>query len=176
MNQYTAINIKSAYLLFKSIKRMVCLTLFLVISCTHLSAGEIANTLVVKLCSGETMSFLLSTKPKITFSGAQLVVKSDVCQIAYDLEQVDHYSFSHTTTDGIDTPLSAQEAVSRNGDCLTFSGMKAGSLIEVFSAAGETLSIVKADTEGRAVLSISGMPQGVYIVKYGKVSAKILKL
>lgn len=134
------------------------------------------NTLVIKLRSGETANYLLTDKPKLTFEAARLVIKSDSYEVAYELSQLDRYYFSTTGTDGIGVSDVAGQAMDRNGDLLSFSGLKAGAEVAVYSAAGVAVAGAKAGSDGCAVISLSDMPGGVYVVKYGKVSTKIRKL
>lgn len=156
-------------------KRILHIFLLLFVVSIAVRAEGSPNTLVIKLRSGETVEYLLSAQPKLTFSGAQLVVKSDAYEAAYDLAQLDRYYFIRTVTDGIDATQDVQGVLSQSGDRLSFSGLLSGTVVAVYSTTGAAVSSVKAGDDGRATLSLSGMPRGVYVVKYGNVSTKIQK-
>lgn len=133
------------------------------------------NTLVVKLRSGETADFTLADKPKLMFDGKCLVIKSESYEVAYELSQLDCYYFSDKGTNSIDKSGVTAGGFNRDGDRLLFSGLTAGSKVAVYAATGVLVTTVKVENNGCASLSLSEMPKGVYVVKYGNVSTKIQK-
>lgn len=154
---------------FASFLLLACLSLT-----TAMATGE-PNTLVVKLLSGETTDYYLYTKPKLLFTGSELIVKSDSYEASYQLSQLDRYYFIHSDINVVDSPEGDTPGMSRNGERLVFSGLLPNATVSVYSTSGNEVGKVKATSDGCATLSLSPLPQGVYIVKYGNVTTKIQK-
>lgn len=157
----------------KKFHTIALLLLFAVISAYSSTSP---NTLVIKLCSGETTNYLFTDKPKLTFNGTQLVIKSDSYEVTYELQQLERYYFIKTQTDGINAPQSANDKFDFRNDLLFMTGLKSGDLVSVYTTAGQLATSVSAGSDGNAVISLTGMQSGTYIVKYGNVSTKIRKL
>ncbi len=137
--------------------------------------GVLPNTLVVKLRSGETADFTLADRPKLTFEGKRLVIKSESYEVAYELSKLDCYYFADKVTNSIGKPGTADGGFRRDGDRLSFRGLAASSEVTAYTAAGVLVATVKVGSDGCAALSLGDMPKGVYVVKYGNVSTKIQK-
>jgi len=155
--------------------RFFTTTLLLLFVISAAFGNGLPNTLVVKLLSGETAGYLLADKPKLTFEGTRLVIKSDSYEAAYELSQLESYYFRNTETDGIDVSDISWKGPEVDGDRLSFSGLEAGTAVRVYSMAGVAVASTKVGKDGCAVVLLSDIPKGVYVVKYGNVSTKIQK-
>lgn len=133
--------------------------------------------LVIDLDS-TTVSICLDQQPVITTAAGQFLVKSNQDDVSVALSQVKDYRFeTRTVTTGIrevsvDTPNSAEPTLAfRNAEV---SGLRAGSRVEVFAANGTRVASATATADGKAQLSLRNLPQGVYILKAGNKSLKIV--
>ena len=61
------------------------------------------------------------------------------------------------------------------GDQLALSGLPAGSDIYIYGVGGQLFMETKADDEGNAVIDLTSLNTGVYIVKANNISTKITK-
>lgn len=133
--------------------------------------------LVIELDS-TTVSIALDQQPVITAAAGQFRVVSQQDEISAALSEVKDYHFeARTVTTGIrevsvDTPNSAEPTLAfRNAEV---SGLRAGSRVEVFAANGTRVASATATADGKAQLSLRNLPQGVYILKAGNKSLKIV--
>lgn len=65
--------------------------------------------------------------------------------------------------------------ISPTGDMLTVSGISAGAEIEVYNVAASKVVSAFASGDGNATVDMSGLNKGVYIVKCGRQTVKVMK-
>ena len=112
------------------------------------------------------------TVASISFEGDNAVVKySDNSTETSPIEQV-KISFAYFTT-GIKT-VSVFNFTGIVGGQLHLSGLKAGSLIQVFDTAGRVQARANA-AEGDTVLDVNSLNSGVYMVRVGNQVIKFMK-
>lgn len=70
-----------------------------------------------------------------------------------------------------DSPAVLADAASH---MLTLSGLKAGTPVQVYNAAGHLLRTLKA-AEGKTEITLEALPSGVYLLKAGETTIKFLK-
>ena len=63
--------------------------------------------------------------------------------------------------------LSGADSFSVSGTC--------GNNIQMYSASGMKIAEVESDPDGNTVINVGSMPDGVYILKSGSRSAKLVK-
>lgn len=133
------------------------------------------NALVIHLNSGETHTYvLLDEEPTISFSGDSIFVTAKSTDATYAMADVDYFNYEAKTVDVI-ANAGAGNGMSRQGNALVFNGLPAGSKVEVFATGGQLCSVVTADAQGHAEVSLSALPNGVYLIKAHNISTKITK-
>ena len=134
-----------------------------------------AQKLCVWQTDGQTVYYDLTEKPKTTFDGADLVIETHLMTIRYPLSKVQRFSYD-LTTNGIST-VNAERNISfsQNGEDLTFVGIEKGKRINIYSIDGILLSVVQANADNYAVVSLGKYPVGVYIFKVDGVTYKFMK-
>ena len=128
--------------------------------------------LVLTQADGTVSKFLLADQPVITFSEGNLVVTCGSETLTTAMAGL-KTSFEDATTaiqqieegKAITPKISFGEA--------SFEGLKAGSSISVYALDGRVLASTKADGEGRANIQLSGLGQGVVILRTPTHSYKI---
>ena len=122
-----------------------------------------------------TVLYALSEQPVTTFSDGKLVIKTSSTTIEYPLADVLRYTYEGVET-GIDNYESDNNIVVRQEkDKLSLSNVKAGEEVRLYSASGHLLQVVKSNGSEPVIVSLSSRPQGVYIVKSGKETIKLMK-
>lgn len=138
------------------------------INATASAADEALN---LKMKDGTTHSFILNERPVITMGEGKLYVNTDKTTATYSLYDVNEYAFGEAST-GING-ISTTEGVSRNGDNIVFHGIDAKKVVCNLGGA-----VVNADVKGNngdTTVSLTNLPQGVYIIKVAGTSVKINK-
>ena len=123
---------------------------------------------------GQVVSINLNDEPRTTYNDGNLVITTTKVTITYPLENVKRYTYV-SASNGISSPGVSKAKLSANGETLTFTGLKAGTSIILYNVAGQLLRRVTPSSEGYAIVSVSKLPTGVYIVKMNDATYKITK-
>ena len=132
--------------------------------------------LVVWLKSGEKVVYELADAPVTTFSGSQLIIRSNKVSAQYERKSVLRYTYEDVVPSGIDLqPGERRVQINHDGDELTFRGLPVGAAATVYSVNGMLVSQAKATDGQPLTISLRHLPNGVYIVKAGTETIKVLK-
>lgn len=140
-----------------------------------LRAGDLLSTLIVQTKSGTEMAFFLKDKPRVTFEGTYLKVISSVGDVTFALSDVLRFTYSKKDPAGINEKVDEKTGVIVQDDVLVISQLKTGSIVNVYSLDGKLVRQLKAQRTGTYRLSLSELPQGLYLVKADNVTYKITK-
>ena len=151
-------------------KRILLLTLIFV--STIAKADE--KMLQVWQTDGQIVNISLKEEPITTYSDGNLVIKTTKTSISYPLEKVKKYTYT-TVADGITTPQTMNAAFSKDGETLTFTDVRPNTKILLYNVAGQLLRRINSDKTGKVIVSVSGFPTGVYVVKANGGTYKITK-
>lgn len=137
------------------------------------SAAGIEDNLIIKTKSGSTVSYSLSTRPRVTFDGTDLVLTAPDVEVKYPVDDIEEISFDTVTS--IQSVKSDNLAFTISGDVIAAQGMAKGDVITITTLDGKTLSTSASSESGEAQVDISTLNHGIYVVKAGNKSYKILK-
>lgn len=132
--------------------------------------------LVVWLTDGSKVYHDLADEPTTTFADGSLLLTTAKTSISYPLDKVLRYTY-----EGVYSSISAptlqpgEVFFSQEADGMTFAGLPAGTLIQLFSPDGKLLGQQTAAEGQKVEVSANGMPAGTYIVKAGDATYKFLK-
>lgn len=139
--------------------------------------GQVTSfAFVVTATDGARVFYPLSTQPKLSHNGTNLVMTTNDATVEYAADAVAKFTLEEVTgpITGI-TDSAADADVSRRGNLFIFSGLKGASPVEVFDLQGRLLKSVAADESGNASLDISAMPKGVLIIRSSSASLKVMR-
>ncbi len=144
-------------------KKQILILLMLV--CQTLAFAE-GNALLITLKDGKKAGYLLSQKPTVTFNDAQLNIKTGDAATAYDLAEVNTFTFvDESEITSIEAlPAGSSLFEYRNGTIHA-----EGARIQVFTLDGKQL------TDSESSVSLTNYPSGVYIVKMNNQVIKVRK-
>ena len=123
---------------------------------------------------GTVVTFNLDEMPVTTYSEGNLVIKTTKTTVTYPLEQVRKYTYS-SVTDALSAPKLERATLSKDGESLTFTGLKPQTLISIYNVSGQLVRNVKSRELGKTTVSVANLPVGVYVVKVNGVTYKITK-
>ena len=155
-------------------RRIITLSLFVFMAFMTATAQNGPQLKVWKK-DKSTVLFALAEKPVTTFSDNKLVIKTSSATIEYPLADIQRYTY-----EGIETGIESIESdnsmlVKQEKDKLSLRNLKAGEEVRLYSSSGSLLQIVKSNGTEPVVISLSSRPQGVYIVKSGNETIKLMK-
>lgn len=138
-------------------------TLSLAALCICGSMLAAPTALSVNLKDGTKATYALSDKPKVTFSGSDMLITAASASTTYALADVATFTFSETS--GIDEVIAGSDIVYRyDGNTFECEGQD----IRVFNLSGAQL------LEGRHSVSLESLAKGVYVVLAGKQAIKVV--
>lgn len=157
-------------------RNLFCMRLLLLSVLSLFSSTVKAEDMVLQvwLADGQILSINLSEEPRTTYNDGNLVITTTKTAISYPLEKVKRYTYA-SASNGISSPNVVKATFSADGETLTFNGLKTGTSIMLYNVAGQLLRKVAPTTEGRAAVSVSQLPTGVYVVKMNDATYKITK-
>ena len=138
-----------------------------------LSAMSEDKVLQIWLANGQVVNINLNEEPVTRYADGNLVITTTKTTITYPLENVVKYTYVSgediTSVEGISTKIS------QDSETITFTGLAKGTEITVYSSAGVMMRKMNSNGADKTVVSVSDLPQGVYLVKANSITYKITK-
>lgn len=132
--------------------------------------------LIVWQKSGVKVYYDLVDAPVTTFQGDQLIITTNKETITYQRSDVLRYTYDRLEQTGIALqPGDRAIEMNREGNSVVFRGLKAGAIISVYGTNGTTVAEYVADGNGPLTVSVKEQPSGVYIIRTGAETIKLIK-
>jgi len=132
--------------------------------------------LVVWLKSGEKVVYELAEAPITVFSGSMLIIRTNKVSAQYERKSVQRYTYEEVTPSGINLqPGERRVQINQENDVISFRGLPVGTTASVYSLSGMLIDQVKATDSHPLTISLQNRPNGVYIVKAGTETIKVMK-
>lgn len=130
--------------------------------------------LVVQQVDGTTLTIALSEHPTIYFEGDQIILRTNSgAEYNFSPSQELQMDFSETLT-AIDEALK-QRQLSVKGNYLVLSNAPKGAAVRLYTIGGRLSLEAVADADGYAVVDLSSLPKGIYVIKTPSSTQKIIK-
>jgi hypothetical protein len=150
---------------------------FLLLALLSVAAESYAQSprLVVWQKGGDKVYFELADLPETTFEGNLLVIRTSKTTVDYQLDNILRYTYENVPDNIELLPNERLVKVNSNGDVVTVQGMREGATARLYGADGMLLE-ERTSTGNRPVsFSIRNRPSGVYVVKAGSETVKMMK-
>lgn len=158
------------------IKLLTIVSLLLAFVATTTWAQGNTKRLVLWQKSGEKVYFDLNDLPETTFENGLLVIKTKNGSMQYHMENVLRYTFEGTNNTGINLlPSERGIIISQEGDEVTLRNLQEGTTVAIYAANGNLVEQRTVSGSQPFTLSIAQRPAGVYIVKAGSETIKLMK-
>lgn len=131
--------------------------------------------LVVETKDHVRTTYMLAEKPEVNFVGNSLRITSAKGNVTYNLLDVQRFTFETRSVTGISELRDEQSAIDYNDGQLVISGIKQGGSVGIYSLDGKMVKQLTASHSGTYRISLSSLPQGMYIVKADNTTYKIMK-
>lgn len=154
--------------------KLILLTLLLMLAMTTW-AQNATPRLVVWQKSGEKVYYELADLPETTFEEGQLIIKTLHATVPYLLENIVRYTYEGVANSIDLMPNEHAVSISREGDGVTFRGLKEGTKAYIYASNGVLLQTYNAVDGQSLTISIGHRPAGVYIVKCGTETIKLTR-
>ena len=121
-----------------------------------------AQTLVLHHADGTTTDVELYTQPRIEFQNDRVLITSPVLSMDYAKTDVLRFTYKGSSL-GVSTPRGEADYTHEQGQ-LVFHGMKKADKVAVYTANDIRVPVRLTRTGTDAVLPLSQIPQGVYLL------------
>lgn len=122
------------------------------------------HALKVTLAGGTAATYILTSRPVVSYSGGNMTIRNASLEDSYPLGQVESLTFVEDVT-SIRTAAGGENIYCFRDNVFTCEGNE----IRVYDLAGAIVS------QGADTVSLRGLPAGVYIVNVAGRSIKVLK-
>ena len=122
------------------------------------------------LNDGSKTDIVLTDDLVLSFSETHLLAKAAGVEV--EVPKADLLKITHSGDSGVTEVEGNDTSFAFNGNALIFNGLPAGSIIEVYSMAGQL--VLSEQAEGEVTVSLSDLAAGAYVVKANQTSYKIL--
>ena len=157
-------------------KKVLLLLLMALVLPMVASADDETQRLVVWHKNGEKTYFELNEMPETTFEGGLLVIRSSKTTVSYQMENILRYTYEGVSTSITDLqPSERAVIIAKDGDGVTFRNLPGSSAVSVYSTNGVLLEQRTAIEGQPLTVSVAQRPAGVYVVKAGKETIKLMK-
>lgn len=157
-------------------RKMLLLLFCLVTALTTTEAQTADQRLVVWQKNGEKVYIDLTEQPVTTFEDGQLVITtSDNTCLIYPLESILRYTYEEAATEIARLPHEQTVQISSDGTAVTFYNLKPGATVSLYAANGILMDQRTAREGSSITLSIANQPSGLYLVKSGNQTIKMMK-
>ena len=150
--------------------------LLLFISLGYLTGfAQSENDVVVWKKDGSCFICALADKPKITYASNYYTITANDSKTELLFTDVWKITFYEDESSNVKSELADKPSISIAGDNIEIKDASAGETISLYSVSGNLLKQAHTDKSGRATLSISSFPKGIYIIHSKITSLKITK-
>lgn len=140
------------------------------------AASNEPSILTVKMASGETYDFYLSSQPVITFDSQHLFISTDDFSAEYDEVEKIYFTNSSTTEAENEIADDVKPRVSivfTDGRHVSVKGCEPSARVAVYATNGMEASAGVSRSGENIDMDFSSLPAGIYIIKINSQSFKI---
>lgn len=129
------------------------------------------DVFIVIKTGAEIVAVALADNPVITYANDQLVITTAEKQVEFPVADITGYSFLESEPTAIKNIKVDRE---HKQGMVAFDHLKEGITVMLYNAKGEQVRTTKAQADGTAVIDMHGLAKGVYVIRAGKISFKIM--
>lgn len=153
-------------------KKLFTFLLVLLAFSLHTLAQDNA-TLVLHHADGTTTDVALYLKPRVVFDGDIVRITSTVLDMEYPKTDILRFSYKGSGT-GITAPKNEAD-YTRDGDRLVFHGISSADKVAVYTTNGIRVPVRLSAASDGVTLSLSSIPQGVYVLSVNGKTSKFAR-
>ena len=131
--------------------------------------------LVVETKDHVKTTYMLARKPEVTFEGNDLRIVSWDADVTYNLADILRFTYETKSVTGVTELREDPATIGYEDGQLVISGIKAGAPVGIYSLDGKLVKQLTAERSGSFRISLTSLPQGMYIVKADNITYKIMK-
>lgn len=145
---------------------MLGLLLLSVVGCLKVSAQ---NALVLESNDGKTYSYVLASKPQLTFNETDMIIATTDASASFVRTDIKNFHFEEVA-DAIKDVKADSQRMSYLHGVVTVDGAEN---VILYDISGKQIMSKRAAGNGSVTIDLNNQPQGTYIVRSGKQSLKV---
>lgn len=123
----------------------------------------------------EKVSYDLGDKPVLTYSGTNLVVKTNNASAEFPLGKVARYYFTESDPTGVAATQGEMGHLFVTEEGVRMLGFEPFLQVKLYTVSGQLIREYKTSEEGSLEISLNGQPQGVYLIQLSTTTIKVIK-
>lgn len=132
-------------------------------------------SLVVWAKDGSKVAFALSKRPKVTFSGTDLMITGKDFEAVYPLDNMARFTYEMVDITVIKDIKTDNFVFKFAGESLIFPALKANNTVSIYTLSGTLVFNKTVQNAGEYSFPLSSLNAGVYIVNVNGLTYKIAK-
>lgn len=133
------------------------------------------RSLILWSKDGTKVAYALAEKPKITFTGTDLVITSKGVEVNYSLENMARFTYEDNTAMAITNLQTGMTSFKLDVESMLFPSLNANSTVSLYSLNGTLVFNKTIQKAGEYFFPLSGLNAGVYVVTVNGLTYKFLK-
>lgn len=134
---------------------------------------DLKPALMLQFQDGAQIAYFLETRPVLSFENQNLHVVSGNVIMDYPIIQVKKHTFKQVRPTSV-TDLHFG-VVRIEGNKVFFSGFTSGQKIMAYASDGRQVAALEIRSDGNGELSLQAFPAGLYVIRYGVSTLKMMK-
>lgn len=130
---------------------------------------------VVWTNSGETFSYPLSERPKVTQTTSSLVLTTTQTEVEYPKDDVWKFTLCTGMEGGVGSITCDNIGMVQRDNVVHLTNCRAGSEVRIYSISGTLFSSQVAAEDGTLEIGLGNLNSGVYIISTESIAYKIIK-
>lgn len=139
------------------------------------AAEETLPTLEVWTKGGEQITYVLNDRPVVSWSDTDVVITTADLTVSYPLSELWKFTFGMQANAAAALCQETDGQMQMQDGLLRLSGFPANMPIAVYSLDGHVAATATTLTDGTATIRIHTLATGIYVVKTGSTTHKIIK-
>ena len=132
------------------------------------TASATDKLLVIETADGSKTVFALSANPELTFSGQTMLLNVGAQSHSFEIADVAQYYFEDDVT-AIDKLGAVKLRLRHAGNNkIIVEGLSPTSDVRLYSVDGSQMPVITTVADGKAIISLSSLPKGIYIISANK--------
>ncbi|MBO4531027.1 MAG: T9SS type A sorting domain-containing protein [Paludibacteraceae bacterium] len=121
------------------------------------------------------VSYDLGDNPVLTYSGTNLVVKTNIASAEFPLGKVAKYYFAESDPTGVVTTQGKMGYLFVTEEGVRMVGFEPSIQVKLYTISGQFIQEYKTSEEGSLEINLNGHPQGVYLIQLNTTTIKVIK-
>ena len=121
------------------------------------------------------VSYDLGDKPVLTYSGTNLIVKTNTASAEFRLGKVARYYFAESDPTGVVTTQGKMGYLFVTEEGVRMLGFEPSLQVKLYTVSGQFIQEYRTSEEGSLEISLNGQPQGVYLIQLNTTTIKVIK-